>query len=207
MLVEASLIALAVAIALWLEPWRGLARSPVFWPLMACLVLLPLLWAAQRALPGGVVLQLSGACLLVLVAGWPLAVLALVPVAAVGAVLGGHDVAAAIGLLCWNGVVPASFALAIGWATRRFLPHHVFIYILGRGFLGTAASLIAAGVLAVAWQPLPAATHAADLLLAHGLMAFGEAFATGMLVAIFVAYRPDWLRTHSDALYLGGGAG
>ena len=33
-------------------------------------------------------------------------------------------------------------------------------------------------------------------------MAWGEAFATGMLVAIFVAFKPEWLATWSDARYL-----
>jgi len=38
--------------------------------------------------------------------------------------------------------------------------------------------------------------------LGHWLMAWGEAFATGMLVAIFVAFKPQWLATWSDARYL-----
>lgn len=31
---------------------------------------------------------------------------------------------------------------------------------------------------------------------------FAEAFLTGMCVAIAVAYRPQWLATYSDRLYL-----
>jgi uncharacterized membrane protein len=34
------------------------------------------------------------------------------------------------------------------------------------------------------------------------LAAFGDAFITGMLVAIFVAFRPQWLATYTDRLYL-----
>ena len=37
---------------------------------------------------------------------------------------------------------------------------------------------------------------------AHWMMAWGEAFMTGMLSAIFVAFRPQWLATWSDNLYL-----
>jgi uncharacterized membrane protein len=33
-------------------------------------------------------------------------------------------------------------------------------------------------------------------------MAWGEALLTGMLTAIFVAYRPEWLLTWSDRRYL-----
>ena len=34
------------------------------------------------------------------------------------------------------------------------------------------------------------------------LTAWGDAMVTGMLVAIFVAYRPQWLLTWSDRMYL-----
>ena len=40
-------------------------------------------------------------------------------------------------------------------------------------------------------------------LVARWLMAWGDAFTTGMLAAIFVAFRPQWLATWSDRLYLG----
>ena len=34
------------------------------------------------------------------------------------------------------------------------------------------------------------------------LIAWGEAFLTGALTAIFVAFRPQWLLTYSDERYL-----
>jgi uncharacterized membrane protein len=34
------------------------------------------------------------------------------------------------------------------------------------------------------------------------LTAWGDAFVTGMLCTIFVAFRPQWLATWSDALSL-----
>lgn len=203
MLLELPLTAIAFGVALSLRPWRGLRGSRQLLPWAIACAVLPLLWASQRALPGGLVLQLSGACLLTLMTGWPLAVLALPVVALVGAALGGQQLGAAIGLLWWNGVLPATLTLALGALTRHALPHHLFVYILGRGFLGTLICLGLAGTLAALWQTLPPNTSLADLVLAHWLLASGEAFATGMLVAIFVAYRPHWLATHSDALYLG----
>jgi len=38
--------------------------------------------------------------------------------------------------------------------------------------------------------------------IAHWLIAWGDAFLTGMATAILVAYKPDWLATWSDRLYL-----
>lgn len=207
MLLELLGTGVAAGLAASLRPWRGLARAPMAPALLGCLLVLPLLWASQRALPGGLVLQWSGAPLLVMVAGWPLAVLALPAVAVAGAWLGGQGLEAAVGLLWWNGVLPATGLLVVGAALRRWLPPHLFVYILGRGFFGTTLCLGAAGTLAALWQPLPPAVTADDLVLARWLMASGEGFATGMLVAIFVAYRPGWLATHSDRLYLGDAPG
>ena len=39
-------------------------------------------------------------------------------------------------------------------------------------------------------------------MLGRWLSAWSDAFLTGMLVAIFVAFRPQWLATYSDHLYL-----
>jgi uncharacterized membrane protein len=39
-------------------------------------------------------------------------------------------------------------------------------------------------------------------LVARWLMAWGDAVVTGMLCAVFVAFKPEWLATWSDRLYL-----
>ena len=197
-----ALVIVALAVALALRPWRALRGAQLWHPLFASLVLMPWLWAAQRFMPGGVAVQLSGACLMVLMLGWPLAVLSLVPIAALGAWLGGIAWPQALDHLAWNGIVTATLALAIGLATRRWLPRHPFVFILGRGFLVTALATVLAGALSALVSPLPPGSELGSILLGHWLMAWGEAFATGMLVAIFVAFKPEWLATWSDARYL-----
>jgi uncharacterized membrane protein len=59
-----------------------------------------------------------------------------------------------------------------------------------------------AGLLAALVHGVPATVDLADVVLARVLAAFGDAFITGMLVAIFVAFRPQWLATYTDRLYL-----
>lgn len=195
-------VIVALAVALALRPWRQLRGAPIWHPWLACLVLLPWVWAAQRVMPGGVAVQLSGACLMVLMLGWPLAVLSLVPIAALGAWLGGIAWPQALDHLAWNGIVAATLALAIGLATRRWLPNHPFVFILGRGFIVTALAMMGAGTMAAYLTPPPESTELGSVLLGHWLMAWGEAFSTGMLVAIFVAFRPQWLASWSDDRYL-----
>lgn len=197
-----AVIVVALAVALALRPWRQLRGAPIWHPWLACLVLLPWLWAAQRVMPGGVAVQLSGACLMVLMLGWPLAVLSLVPIAALGAWLGGIAWPQALDHLAWNGIVAATLALLVGLATRRWLPHHPFVFILGRGFIVTALAMMGAGTLSACLTPPSDSTELGSVLLGHWLMAWGEAFSTGMLVAIFVAFRPQWLATWSDERYL-----
>lgn len=197
-----AIVVVAFAVALALQPWRQLRGAPIWHPWLACLALLPWLWAAQRVMPGGVAVQLSGACLMVLMLGWPLAVLSLLPIAVLGAWLGGIAWPLALDHLAWNGIVAATLALALGLATRRWLPRHPFVFILGRGFIATALAMVFAGSLAALLHPEPEGTELGSLLLGHWLMAWGEAFATGMLVAIFVAFKPQWLATWSDERYL-----
>jgi uncharacterized membrane protein len=198
--VEAALLSAAIAIALAFRPWSTLRHMAARGPWIAAAVALACLWAAQAVLPTALPMQLSGACLLVLMFGWPLAVLTLLPLAIAGAWSGG-DWMGAPGLAFWNGVLPATLALALGLATRR-LSRHVFVYILGRGFLVTAAAVAASGALRAWFAGAPAASDPTLLLTAGVMIAWGEAFATGALTAIFVAYRPEWLLTYSDARYL-----
>ena len=196
------LAALATVLALALRPWRGLGREGPPWPWLAWCAVLPAFWAADRFVAMPLVQPLSGACLLMLMAGWPLAVLALLPVAAVTMFIGDLSFAAALQRLVWVGLVPATLALGIGAALRRWLPHHLFVYILGRGFFATALAGSLAGAGSVLLHPLPGGLAADDVLLGHWLIAWGDAWISGMLVAVFVAFRPEWLATYTDRLYL-----
>lgn len=199
---EVAMLAATAAVAACFRPWSTLRQVSLRSPWLAALALLPWLWGLPRWLPGGLDVQLSGACLLVLAFGWPLAVLTLLPVAALGGWIAGAGAAHAMASAAWNGIVPATLALAIGIAMRRWLPRHLFVYILGRGFLATALAVAAAGWVQAAWQPLPQGVEIGTLLTGRWLIAWGEAFMTGMLTAIFVAFRPEWLFTYSDRRYL-----
>lgn len=202
--VDFMLCALALAVALWFRPWRMLLARELQSPWLAALVLLPWLWSIQSLLPIGLPLQLSAACLLVLMFGWPLAVITLLIVAPIGAWLGGSPWEQSITLAAWNGVVPATLGLALGLAMRRWLPRQIFVFILGRGFIGTALAMSLAGWGASLLHALPLGTDMTTLMMGHWLMSWGEAFATGMLTAIFVAFKPQWMVTWSDARYLRG---
>ncbi len=194
-----SLIALAAA--LWLRPWRML-HGALLTPALAATVLLPGVWLLPQTMPAGLQVQLSGACLLLLMLGWPLAVLVLAVVAAVVWLLGPADALAALSQWFWIGLVPVTLALGIGAALRRWLPANPFVYTLGRAFMGTALSVFLSGLLMSLLHRLAGAPASESALVGLWLMAWGDAFLTGMAAAIFVAFAPQWLATWSDQRYL-----
>ena len=199
--IELVLSLIALAVALWLRPWRML-RGALLTPTLAALVLLPGLWLLPQTLPPGLQVQLSGACLLVLMLGWPLAVLVLAGVAVEVWVLGQAELAAVVSQWLWVGLVPATLALGIGALLRRWLPPNLFIYTLGRAFMGTAAAVFLSGVMMELLHRLAGAPGMEQALVGRWLMAWGDAFLTGMFATIFVAFVPQWLATWSDARYL-----
>ena len=215
MLLELSLALTALILALLLRPWRQLlSRRPLvtqssgdasgLWtPLLATLVVLPWMWALPTLHQMPLQLQWSGACLVLLMLGWPLAVLTLLAVGVITWLLSPSlSVPATLALTVWHGLVPATLAMGWGALLRRFLGTKVFVYLFGRGFFGTVVCLFIARLLAqAAGEQLPGVQQELGKI-ARWLMAWGDAVVTGMLTAVFVAYRPQWLATWSDDLYL-----
>ncbi|MBK6471686.1 MAG: hypothetical protein IPF94_13465 [Betaproteobacteria bacterium] len=190
----------ATALALALRPWRAVTQLP--WPALLLWATLPLLWSVDRLSAMPVMQPLAGSCLLLMMLGWPLAVLMLLPVVGLMSVMTDLGAADLLQRLVWLGVVPITLAMGIGAAVRRWLPHHLFVYILGRGFFATGLALGVAGAISVALNGVPYGLNADDVMLARMLAASGDAFITGMFVAIFVAFRPQWLATYADRIYL-----
>ena len=195
---EPLLIACALLPALAMAPWRTLRASGLQNPWLASRRLLPVRCATRRALPGGLVLPMSGACLMVLMFGWPLAVLSLALIAITGAWIAGDILAHAVNAPAWNGVLPATLALGLGLATRRWLAQHVFVCILGRGCSVTAVAIVVAGALSARCRRAvgviaAAARHRAGTAVARPLAEGLRAFVTGMSTATFVGFRPAWL--------------
>jgi uncharacterized membrane protein len=207
LIVDAALALSATGLALALRPWRALPTGGPPWPWLAWSLMLPLWWSVDRLSAAPLAQPLSGACLLLLMAGWPLAVLLLLPVAGLTMVLAGLDAAQALHRLVWLGLAPATLAMLLGAAVRHGLPRHLFVFILGRGFFVSALAYCGAALGQWALAGHPPGLQAQDWLLARVLTASGDAFIVGMLAAIFVAFRPRWLATYTDRLYLPGQRG
>ena len=147
-LIEWGLAGLALVVALGLRPWRMLCGA-LLTPALAAVALLPWLWLLPQKMPQGLQIQLSGASLLVLMLGWPLAVLVLALIGLVVWAVGQAGAEQVLSQWVWVGLVPATLALGLGAVLRRWLPPNPFVYTLGRGFLGTAAAVFLSGALMV----------------------------------------------------------
>lgn len=201
------LLALAWAASLLVRPWRLLqphrGQVPLATPLLASLVVLPWLWAwpGLAALP--VPLHWSGAPLVVLLVGWPLAV-PVITVAGLSTLLtAGATPEAALSLTVWSGLLPATLALGLGHLVRRTFGPNPVAYLLGRAFFVPMLALAACS-LAHALLGHGFAGPQGDLQrVALSLMAVGEASWSCAVVSLLVACRPQWLATWSDAMALG----
>jgi uncharacterized membrane protein len=199
---EIAVILACLSASLWMRPWRMLTGTELLTPLLATLVLLPWLWALPSLHHMPLQLHWSGAPLVTLMLGWPLAVLTLMGVGMITVLISTTSPDTAAALVVWQGVLPATFVVLLGAVLRRWVAHHPFVYVLGRGFLGSVLCIFAASLLAqLTGHELPNVGTGLSLI-GFWLMAWGDAFITGMMCAIFVAYKPQWLATWSDALYL-----
>jgi uncharacterized membrane protein len=109
-----------------------------------------------------------------------------------------------------NWIIMGAVPVAISWGIFRLvdrkLPNHLFIYIFLNAFFGAAIAIMAVGLTATAVLTM-AGAYAGSYLLEEYLpffllMAWGEAFSTGMLVTMMVVWRPEWVATFDDQRYL-----
>lgn len=197
------LVLAALAVALSFKPWRLLANSALISPLLAALVITPWLWALPWLNQMPIPLQLSGACLIGLSLGWPLAVPVLCAIALATGLIAPVTWQQQLDMALWLGIVPVTLSFGLGMALRRWVWKNLFVYILGRAFLGTALCMFISGALAQ-WsgQVLTLRVDPELAMVARWLLAWGDAVMTGMMAAICVAFRPQWLATWSDRLYV-----
>lgn len=202
MALEVGLTLSCLLVALWMRPWRMLADGHLVTPLLGSLVLIGWLWSLPFLHHMPLQVNWSGAPLITLMLGWPLAVPTLLGLGAIVWGLSPADAQAVLSLVVWKGLVPASLTVLLGAALRRWVVHHPFVYVLGRGFLGSVLCIFISSLVAQALGHELPNTAPGLSAVAFWLMAWGDAFITGMLCAIFVAFKPQWLATWSDRLYL-----
>lgn len=190
-------------------PWQGLREHPWYGGVFVLFLAgVTYLWVMQAGLEvnPGLNLHLLGATVLVLAFGWPLALLGLLTVLAVLTAAGqaGWEVFALNALLM--AVLPVAVAGGFHMLVYHKVPNHPFVYIFLNAFVG-AGITIAAVVLSSAMVLNMAGVYTwAELIREYvrylPLVIFPEAFITGGVMAILVVYKPHWVVTFDDEVYL-----
>ena len=185
--------------------WRMLANQANLNVFLAASVAVLGLWLIKTGIKPGLNFHLLGATVLTLMFRPLFALLAVALITAAITLWHGEYAAFAA-----NWLIMGALPVAVSWGLYRLverkLPNHLFIYVFLNGFFGGALAVVAVGLASTAFAALSGA-YPLDYLLEdylpfYLLMAWSEAFATGMLITILVVYRPQWVATFDDRRYL-----
>lgn len=111
-----------------------------------------------------------------------------------------------------NLLLMAVLPITVSWVIYRFvdrhLPNHLFIYVFLNAFFGAAVAISAVGFASTGFAALsgvyPMSYLMEEYLPYYLLMAWAEAFTTGMLMTLMVVYKPEWVATFDDKRYIEG---
>ena len=187
-------------------PWGRLRDSEQLNVWLGMIVLLTVIWSLKAGVKPGLSMHLLGATVFTLSFGPHLAFVGL------SLVLLGISLNGAGGFLAYaiNALLMAGVSVWLSQAMYRlvvrFLPRHFFVYIFVNGFFAAGLAVIGVGMVAtillVVAGAYPLDYLAAEYLPYFLLLGFSEAWLSGMVMTLFVVYRPAWVGTFDDASYL-----
>lgn len=188
--------------------WQTLHDNPLYQHLLlgSAIALVPL-WYLRAGLHEGLEVHFLGLTSLTLLLGWRLALLAPCLTLLVLGYFGVTNLAD----FGWQALVGIALPVATSWllflASWAWLPRHLFVYIFVAAFLGGAITIsvkVAASALLMGLSDsYPWHTITADYLSIWPLLLFPEALLNGMAMTVLAIYRPHWVNTFFDRIYLG----
>jgi len=206
-IVASALGGAALAFALYDAPWRAwLLDRERQWVWFVSMALLLVVWAMKAGITPGLSVRFLLVTALTLMHGWQLAVVAGALVLAVLSYVGQAEWSNyGANLLCMA-VVPALFIAWFHEQVHARLPHNYFIYFFVTTALGSALAFNLAGLVRFALiglsGTLATAAVGPEYFAILPLMSFGEAVANGTIIGMAVVYRPRWVMSFDDRLYL-----
>ncbi len=194
---------------LWLlrqAPWGRLNEGAKINAWLGASIVIAAVWLLKAGVRPNLHLHMLGATALTLMVGPYFALLGLLITLFAVTWLGIGDwqnLAVNWLLMAW---IPVWVTYALLRLCQRYLPPNYFVYIFINAFIGGALAMLATGAAAGLFHWL-AGTYSTDILMEeylpfYLLLAFSEAFSTGMALTMFVVYRPQWVMTFDDELYL-----
>lgn len=192
--------------ALVTAPWRSwLSRPDRQHAWLGSLVLLLLLWSMRAGVTPGLSIQFLMVATLTLMHGARLALVGVGAILAADALLHGSWPAWGASFLCF-GLVPVAFVAGLHRLVERRLPNNYFVYFFVTVFAGSMVAFALAGLsrlgLLAASGTLDVARAGSEYLVYLPMVGFAEAFINGLVMAVAVVYRPEWVASFDDRRYL-----
>jgi uncharacterized membrane protein len=206
-LITFSLVAvILVGIAAYRAPWFHLKETESLNILLAVTVGIMVVWTLRAGFSPGLDIHLVGATLLTLMFGWEFATLAITLILVAHTIYAGSSWLALPVNAVLVGALPSLVTRAIFHVSDSRLPNNFFIYIFICAFFGAAVA-VATVVFATSGVHWISGAYSWDYLWQNytryvPLAMLPEAFITGMLMSVFIAYRPEWVSTFDDSRYL-----
>ncbi len=192
--------------SVWLAPWKRFSRSEQSNLWLGMVVLLMLLWSLKAGVKPGLTLHLLGANVFTLAFGPHLAFIGL-SLVTLGITLNG----AAGGLaFAANALLLAGLSVFLSHHLFRLLsgllPRQFFIYVFVNAFFCAGLVIVGVGLGSTLLLGM-ASVYPWDYLFEeffpyYFLLAFSEAWLSGMVLTLFVVYRPEWVVSFDDSRYL-----
>lgn len=201
-----GLFVLALAWCAGAAPWHRLKDSGQQHVWLGAMVFLALLWTLRAGVRPGLEVHFIGAAAATLMFGAPLAVITLSLVLLGTALWGGAGLGGISLAGVFTVVLPVAVARGILVLAESFLPPHFFVYVFVNGFFGVALGMVAVGA-GLSGALAAAGVYPVEYLTEQYfpyflLLAWGEAFMTGMALTLMVVYRPHWVVAFDDARYI-----
>jgi uncharacterized membrane protein len=195
-------------VALRMPPWRRLFEKEQLHVFLGACVVLIILWHVRGNAMDQLSFHFLGVTTFTLMFGWSFGIIG-TSLALLGVTLNGSagwEVFAANELAV--GIIPVTITQLALFLIHNYLPRNFFIYVLGNGFITAGLAATVSGYFA-AWMLISSGAveyaHFSDNILPFfPLIFFPEAFINGWAVTILVCYRPHWIPSFSDALYIKG---
>ncbi|MDF3125577.1 energy-coupling factor ABC transporter permease [Rheinheimera sp. 1928-s] len=186
--------------------WRELPHKSVPWPVAgASVCVLALLWQTDAAVLDALPIHFLALTTLMLLFGLRLSCLLFVLVMALQWLMSTQS----LEQLLWT-LVCGWLVLALNYGVYLFCFHyvqrHLFIYLFIGAFLNSALGLVVFMLLQAWYQADQYSAHQLydSYLIFIPLAALPEALLNGMAMTLLVIYKPEWVYTYYQRIYLSG---
>jgi uncharacterized membrane protein len=202
-----STIAVAVLLfALARAPWRQFRDSGFQHVFFGACVAVFFIWQLRVGIVSALPMHFLCLTTLTLMFGVPLAILAAAILTGAMCITGLEAWQSWPGSFLALGMVPILITRLTLLASQRYLPPNPFVYIFICGFFGAAAAMLAAmavnSVLLLGFDQMPLDQLRQSYLSVLPLMMFPEAFINGLIVTGLVVFKPAWIPSFDDEVYL-----